>query len=311
VDLAPKRVDSAAGSGQPGPPAGTASSLAAIDNRPCTLRKTVGMNEERPASYLGALDERIDPSDLLNQAGDVIYCLDLEGRFTYCNRAGLDVFQIPLECSQDWFGRSFGDLLTAESRQIALEHFQRGVEGKEKTPFFEVEGVRLDGTAVQLEIRSSSIRRNGELIGRQGVARDITELKDLQAEVQEKSKRLELLESQSRVAMDIYHRLAQLTLDAPGDPLATDGALHRVSEVLSETAAGQLGLGLRDIEIIDLLAEGSSNQEIANIVHLSPNTIKDRVSKIMRALGVKTRTEVVAEASRRGLISLTTPKRPR
>jgi PAS domain S-box-containing protein len=246
----------------------------------------------------------VDARDLLDQAGDIVYCLDLEGRFTYCNRAGLEAFGIPYEERFDWLGYSFAELLTPESRQIAVEHYRAGIEGKEITPFFEVEGVRLDGTHIQLEIRASSIRRDGELIGRQGVARDITELKRLQAEVREKSQRLELLESQSRLAMDIYRRLAQLALDAPGDPSATDGALRKVSETLSESAAAQLGLNSRDVEIVNLLAAGRSNQEIADAVYLSPNTVKDRVSKIMRALDAKSRAEVVAEASRRGVISL-------
>jgi DNA-binding NarL/FixJ family response regulator len=38
-------------------------------------------------------------------------------------------------------------------------------------------------------------------------------------------------------------------------------------------------------------------------VHLSPNTVKDRVSKLMRILDARSRAEVVAQAARRGLIT--------
>jgi PAS domain S-box-containing protein len=259
---------------------------------------------------IGEVDPGVDVREVLNQAGDIIYCVDLEGRFTYCNRAGFDLFGIPFEERRDWLGRSFADLLAPESRRVAVEHFRRAIEDQEITPFFEVEGVRPDGTLVQLEVRASSIRRDGRLVGRQGVARDITELKRLQAEVREKSARLELLESQGRLAMEIYRRITQLALDAPDDPAAADGALRKVSETLSESAAAQLGLDSRDVAIIGLLASGRSNRQIAETVYLSPNTVKDRISKIMRALGAKRRAEVVAEASRRGLISFSAATPP-
>ena len=129
-------------------------------------------------------------------------------------------------------------------------------------------------------------------------------IKRLQAEVAEKSTRLGLIEDQARVAMDLYRRIALLTLESP-DPVATERALRAVSGSVAAAAADKLGLTSRDLQIIELLAQGCSNREIADAVHLSPNTVKDNVSRIMRALGARSRAGVVALASRHGLIAET------
>ena len=246
------------------------------------------------------MDNEPDYRDLLERVGDMIYTLDLDGRFTYVNSAGLEMLgYTPAEL----LGRHFGEVLEPTSAQVALEHFQRGIAGTESTPFFEVQVVRKDGAAIELEVRAGSLYRDGELVGRQGVARDISTLKVLQAQVAEKSKRLELLEDQARIAMSLYRRIADLTLTAPADPEVTERALRDVEGTLTRVAAQKLGLDEKDMEILGLLADGRSNPEIGRTVHLSPNTVKDRVSKLMRILGARSRAEVVAQAARRGLIT--------
>jgi DNA-binding CsgD family transcriptional regulator len=58
----------------------------------------------------------------------------------------------------------------------------------------------------------------------------------------------------------------------------------------------------RESEILNLLAEGLSNPQIAGRLKLSRNTVKFHVSSIIGKLGAKSRTEAVALALRRGLI---------
>lgn len=59
----------------------------------------------------------------------------------------------------------------------------------------------------------------------------------------------------------------------------------------------------REIEVLELVAEGRSNQEIAARLYLSLRTIKFHTSNIYGKLGVKSRTEAVAKARELGLIS--------
>jgi DNA-binding NarL/FixJ family response regulator len=57
-----------------------------------------------------------------------------------------------------------------------------------------------------------------------------------------------------------------------------------------------------DLVIVKHAARGLTNKQIAAAVHLSRHTIKDRLAKIYELFGVSSRTEIVAEALRRGLI---------
>ena len=248
------------------------------------------------------MEEKPDYGDLVEGLGDMVYTLDLNGRFTYINSAGLSLFGYRAD---ELLGRHFTEVLTPAGARVAREHFERGVAGTETTPFFEAQAVRKDGSTVDLEVRAGSLYRHERLIGRQGVARDISTLKQLQAEVAEKSERLALLEDQARTAMDLYRRIADLTLSAPSDPEGTERALRTVEGSLARATAERIGLNGQDLEIIELLASGHSNQEIARLVHLSPHTVKDRVAKLMGVFQAHTRVEVVAQAARHGLIGAT------
>lgn len=109
---------------------------------------------------------------------------------------------------------------------------------------------------MQVEIRARNLDRGEELIGRQGVARDITELKQPPAEVAEKSERLTLFEDQSRIAMDLYRRIAQLAVDTGDDRGDSKRALGGVQGALVVAAGEKAGLGAQDREIVQLLALG-------------------------------------------------------
>lgn len=54
----------------------------------------------------------------------------------------------------------------------------------------------------------------------------------------------------------------------------------------------------RETEVLGLLAEGRSNQEIARMLYISPRTVEDHVSNILAKLGVDNRTEAAAHAIR-------------
>jgi DNA-binding NarL/FixJ family response regulator len=66
---------------------------------------------------------------------------------------------------------------------------------------------------------------------------------------------------------------------------------------------GALGLSDRERAVLELMAEGSTNPEIADALHLSKHTVKEHTSAVYRKLGVRNRTEAVQRAQRLGLIS--------
>jgi PAS domain S-box-containing protein len=57
----------------------------------------------------------------------------------------------------------------------------------------------------------------------------------------------------------------------------------------------------RQQQVLELLASGHSTKQIAASLHLSRETIRNYVRDLLRALGVHSRIEALAEARRRGL----------
>jgi NarL family two-component system response regulator LiaR len=60
----------------------------------------------------------------------------------------------------------------------------------------------------------------------------------------------------------------------------------------------------RELEVLNLLAQGMPNKEIASHLVISERTAKFHVSSIMGKLGATNRTEAVSLATQRGLITL-------
>jgi two-component system response regulator DesR len=55
-------------------------------------------------------------------------------------------------------------------------------------------------------------------------------------------------------------------------------------------------------EVLDLIAAGSTNREIAQRLYLSPHTVKEHTSALYRKLGARNRAEAVQRAQRIGLL---------
>jgi DNA-binding NarL/FixJ family response regulator len=60
----------------------------------------------------------------------------------------------------------------------------------------------------------------------------------------------------------------------------------------------------REVEVLELLAEGMPNKAIAERLHISDQTVKFHVASISGKLGAANRTDAVRRAVRRGLITL-------
>jgi two-component system response regulator DesR len=58
----------------------------------------------------------------------------------------------------------------------------------------------------------------------------------------------------------------------------------------------------REREVLDLIAAGSTNREIAERLFLSPHTIKEHTSTLYKKLRARNRAEAVQRAQRIGLL---------
>jgi len=75
------------------------------------------------------------------------------------------------------------------------------------------------------------------------------------------------------------------------------GEFERSAQALEDT-----GLSNRELEVLELMAKGLSNQEMAEQLFVSLNTIKTHNSKILSKMDVKRRTQAIEKAKRLRLI---------
>jgi DNA-binding NarL/FixJ family response regulator len=87
-------------------------------------------------------------------------------------------------------------------------------------------------------------------------------------------------------------------LEADAILIAPDSPGDRADDVIDEP------LTPREVEVLELLAEGLPNKAIAERLRISDQTVKFHVSSISGKLGAANRTDAVRRAVRRGLITL-------
>ena len=100
----------------------------------------------------------------------------------------------------------------------------------------------------------------------------------------------------ARKVMDQFRRLAPLSEARPLDAALSSPAAPQIKTVMTDP------LNDKEENILQLIAEGKSNKQIANAVFLAEGTVKNYVSRIMEKLHANTRTElaVMSVRQRRG-----------
>ncbi|GMM96528.1 response regulator [Microbacterium sp. MTN4-26] len=74
------------------------------------------------------------------------------------------------------------------------------------------------------------------------------------------------------------------------------------SRLLDRMRTPQASLSAREMQILDLVAAGQSNVEIAAELFISETTVKSHLARIFTKLGVTTRTAAVSVARQRGIL---------
>ncbi|MHB9131215.1 MAG: response regulator [Armatimonadota bacterium] len=105
---------------------------------------------------------------------------------------------------------------------------------------------------------------------------------------------------------------AYLLKDAPRDELlACLRAVHNGKTVIPPAIAAKLAghmstsdLTPRELEVLQVLADGRSNKEIADQLSISEGTVKTHINALLRKLDAADRTQAVTIALKRGILRL-------
>jgi NarL family two-component system response regulator LiaR len=76
----------------------------------------------------------------------------------------------------------------------------------------------------------------------------------------------------------------------------------RVPFIPDEKKREELGITRRELEILERIAQGMSNREIAEKLYVSENTVKTHSSRVLDKLGAKRRTQAVQLGKEFGLL---------
>lgn len=100
-----------------------------------------------------------------------------------------------------------------------------------------------------------------------------------------------------------------LVLSLPEVAAQVLGAFRQMA-VDEDTQSIYSPLSPRELQVLELVAAGRTNKEIAAHLDISNQTVKNHVSSILRKLAVNDRTQAVVYAMRRGWIKVALPGEP-
>jgi DNA-binding NarL/FixJ family response regulator len=106
-------------------------------------------------------------------------------------------------------------------------------------------------------------------------------------------------------ARDAEHLIQTVRLVAGGNMVIDPQLVVALAEELSQAKERDRKaetLTAREVEVLQLLAFGHTNRDIAEKLFISPDTVKTHLEHIFEKLGASDRTAAVAEALRRRLI---------
>lgn len=235
---------------------------------------------KKAEQMLQASEERY--RELLENANDIVYTHDLRGHMTSFNKAAEVLTGYSRE---ETMGRNVLSMVAPEQVGLAREMTERKLNASGPTTY-EIDLVSKDGRRVPLEVSTRLVTKDGRPVGVQGIARDITERKRAEEELQRQSRQLadQAVELErrnkeiSRAYADLKDAESQLIhsekMAAIGQLVA--GLAH---EINNPAAFVFTNLTVIERDLADLLAYASACQELQNA---DPKDVPEHLRRLAR-----------------------------
>ena len=148
---------------------------------------------ERKKTEVALLESETRFKELVEMTPVAIFEMDLNFKITYANQYAFDLYGY----NEDDFSKGLNglEMLVPEDRERTLANFAMRMKG-ENPGKVEYQGLKKDGSKMNIFFNANSIMRDGKLVGIRGVIVDITERKKAKEKIQEQNEFLKkVLES--------------------------------------------------------------------------------------------------------------------
>lgn len=157
--------------------------LYALMRQPALLQRQIALktrelsnaNQQLVAEIIERKTAEEKYRDLFDNANDGIYTLDRKGLIASFNQKAA---ALTGHARAEVLGEPYATLIAPADRSKARRTFIRNLRGELQT--FELRLLRTDGQQVVVEINTRPIFHGGQIVGVQGIARDVTERKALE-----------------------------------------------------------------------------------------------------------------------------------
>ncbi|MBS3733703.1 MAG: PAS domain S-box protein [Phycisphaerae bacterium] len=199
---------------------------------------------------------------IIQNTSDIIFQIDTTGTYTFANKAAEEITGYALE---EVIGMNMSRLLAPEYVTPIFERLAKRLRGELLEQPFRFETIRKDGRRATLELTTAGIWHGGDLVGVQGVARDVTGRQRAESALRESRRRLRAAHARLVTARDEERRrLASELHDSVGQSIV---ALQLATENLAEGVAA-LSAGELSARILGLAAQcGDVVREVRHICY--------------------------------------------
>jgi PAS domain S-box-containing protein len=217
--------------------------------------------------------------ELLENANDIVYLHDLEGYFLSWNRKAEELLGYKMSDHPRLHVR---DVVAPEDQVLIEVIMAEKLTGRNSAPY-SLRLVSKDGKRCEVEVSSRLLTENGHAVGVQGIARDLTERRRLEAELLQAQK----MEAVGRLAGGIAHDFNNILMIVrgyaesllerlhPEDPLhAQAEQIQKAAQRASELTHRLLGFSRKQVfepKVLEL------NQAIAEVSKMLPRLLGSHI----------------------------------